>query len=69
VRDRGTNTVPRIALTCPHRGLSQFWAAAQPGVLTAADPKHYPPGVTALGAAVDWYFHQIRDPSTEHWGR
>jgi hypothetical protein len=30
VRDRGTNTEPRTALTCPHRGLSQFWAAAQP---------------------------------------
>ena len=57
VRDRGPTVVPRIALTCPHCGLSQFWTAAQPGVLTAADPKRYPPGVVALGAAVDWYFH------------
>ena len=57
VRDRGPAAEPRIALICSHCGLSQFWAPAEPGVLTAADPKRYPPGVVALGAAVDWYFH------------
>jgi hypothetical protein len=57
VRDRGPAADPRIALACPRCGLSQFWAASQPGLLTAADPKRYPPGVVALGAAVDWYFH------------
>lgn len=57
VRDRGLSAEPRVALTCPHCGLSQFWAAVEPGVLTAADPKRYPPGVVATGAPVDWYFH------------
>ena len=56
VRDRGPAAEPRVALTCPHCGLSQFGAAAQPGQL-AAGPKRYPPGVVAVGAAVDWIFH------------
>jgi hypothetical protein len=60
VRDRGPAATPRVALTCPHCGLSQFWAAAEPGTphsVTAADPQRYPPGVVAIGAPVDWYFH------------
>jgi len=57
VRDRGAEADPRIALTCAHCGLNQFWTPAEPGVLTAADPKRYPPGVIAMGAPVDWYFH------------
>lgn len=59
VLDRGAAADPatRIALTCAHCGLSQFWQQTGPGVLTAADPHTYPPGVIALGAPVDWYFH------------
>jgi len=57
VRDRGAAAEPRVALTCPHCGLSQFWAAAEPGTLTAADPHRYPTGVVAMGGPVDWYFH------------
>jgi hypothetical protein len=26
-------------------------------VLTATDPRRYPPGVVAVGGPVDWYFH------------
>lgn len=59
VLDRGASADPatRIALTCAHCGLSQFWQQTGPGVLTGADPQAYPPGVVALGAPVDWYFH------------
>jgi len=57
VRDRGAAAEPRIALTCLHCGHNQFWEPAEPGVLSAADPKRYPPGVVAMGAPVDWYFH------------
>jgi hypothetical protein len=58
VRDRGAGVAPRVVLTCPHCGLSQFWAPTELGVLTGADPKRYPPGVVAMGGPVDWYFHQ-----------
>jgi len=57
VRDRGPAAEPRVALTCPNCGLSQFWEPSQPGVLTATNPKRYPAGVVAMGATVDWYFH------------
>jgi len=73
VRDRGAEAEPstrarparfgigqigaNVALTCANCGLSRFWAAAAPGELTAVDPKRYPPGVVAVGAPVDWYFH------------
>ncbi len=57
VRDRGPEVEPQVALICPHCGLSRFWAPAEPGVLTAADPRRYLPGVVALGGPVDWYFH------------
>ncbi|MCC7359431.1 MAG: hypothetical protein IT317_08135 [Anaerolineales bacterium] len=60
VLDRGAQAPAehRIALTCAACGLAHYWQQAEPGVLTAADPKAYPPGVVAMGAAVDWYYHQ-----------
>ena len=57
VRDRDTDDAPRVALTCSHCGLSDFWTQTEPGVLTAADPKRYPAGAVAMGGPVDWYFH------------
>ncbi len=59
VRDRGASedAARRIALTCPHCGLAQFWEQAGPGMLMAADTSKYPPGVVAMGGPVDWYFH------------
>jgi hypothetical protein len=57
VRDRGPAAEPRVAFTCSHCGLSQFWQPAAPGQLTAAGPGRYPEGVVAMGGAVDWYFH------------